>query len=87
MTHSKYQKSTGSVHGISECLLLSLSNVTSCIFLIACRVLAQGTALPPSPAPAQALYSFSESLNGDHVSCHPNVWSELAFEDCHDDLC
>lgn len=41
----------------------------------------------PSPTPILAPSCSSEFLNGDHVSCHPNVWSELAFEDCHNDLC
>lgn len=66
-----------------KCLLQSLSNVTSLWLLYGLTRFGHWIQLlhpSPTPIPAPSC-SFSEFVNGDHVSGHPNVWSELAFED------
>lgn len=67
--------------------LWSLSRVTSLDFFLNSGALSQEITLLPSPHSSSGSSCSSESLNGDHVSCHLNVWSEPAFEDCHNDLC
>lgn len=89
MTHFKYQKYTGTACGSAE---MFTSASFPCDILLASYVLpgfwCRKQLFCPSPTamPAPSCY-FSEFLNGDHVSCPPNVWSELAFEDCRNDLC
>ena len=77
---------SGAAHCNSE-IFTSVSNVTSLSFFMRLQGFGTGNSSSTLPPPQfWAPSCSSEFLNGHHVSCLPNVWSELAFEDCHNDL-
>lgn len=73
---------------MQKCLLLSLSNVTSLSFFMWLQGFGTGSSSSTLPHPNSSPFLFRLwILEWWPCELPPNVWSELAFEGGHDDLC